>query len=384
MPTADSVKTKLQGLIATANETTGGNDTTLTAAVNTLVGGYGQGGSTPSSWSRPWDWPNYDTMERPTSDVIYHTFDCRYGGYAEFDLFKGGIVSIGQINNGVFEAVETETLTGGAIDRHYAKQLTPEMGDYIVIRVLPLEGSTIQETLTRRVTQKSIELLSCVEIWGRAKDAKIMHCWVNNEGGIMPQTRAVTLFDFDFRGVMGSFNVYAKSLEYININDWGLPGDITSFNTCFRTTRLNSLTIPKTWDTSKITNWGAFIRESIFLTHFDMSGLDTQAVTSLANMFTSCYSLTTVDMSGCDFRNVTNTTQMFYQCTALVNLYIDVIPVSISFNESTLLSHESLLRILNALTEVTTTQTLTLGAKNLAKLTDEEKAIATEKGWTLA
>ena len=43
MPTADSVKNKLQGLIATANEATGSSDTTLTAAVNTLVSGYGQG-----------------------------------------------------------------------------------------------------------------------------------------------------------------------------------------------------------------------------------------------------------------------------------------------------------------------------------------------------
>jgi hypothetical protein len=31
-----------------------------------------------------------------------------------------------------------------------------------------------------------------------------------------------------------------------------------------------------------------------------------------------------------------------------------------------------------------TTYTLTLGSTNLAKLTDAEKAIATEKGWTLA
>jgi hypothetical protein len=30
------------------------------------------------------------------------------------------------------------------------------------------------------------------------------------------------------------------------------------------------------------------------------------------------------------------------------------------------------------------TKTLTLGATNLAKLTNEEKAIATQKGWTLA
>lgn len=29
-------------------------------------------------------------------------------------------------------------------------------------------------------------------------------------------------------------------------------------------------------------------------------------------------------------------------------------------------------------------KTLTLGATNLAKLTDEQKAVATNKGWTLA
>jgi uncharacterized protein YndB with AHSA1/START domain len=31
-----------------------------------------------------------------------------------------------------------------------------------------------------------------------------------------------------------------------------------------------------------------------------------------------------------------------------------------------------------------TTHTCTIGTANLAKLTDAEKAIATEKGWTLA
>ena len=38
--------------------------------------------------------------------------------------------------------------------------------------------------------------------------------------------------------------------------------------------------------------------------------------------------------------------------------------------------------IINAL-KSGVTQTLTLGTDNLAKLTDTEKAIATEKGWTL-
>ncbi len=44
MATAESVKAKIQGLINTVNSTTGGDDTDLTAAVNALIAGFGQGG----------------------------------------------------------------------------------------------------------------------------------------------------------------------------------------------------------------------------------------------------------------------------------------------------------------------------------------------------
>lgn len=44
MATADSVKVKIQGLIDSANAKTGGNDTTLTGAVSTLIAGFGSGG----------------------------------------------------------------------------------------------------------------------------------------------------------------------------------------------------------------------------------------------------------------------------------------------------------------------------------------------------
>lgn len=43
MATADSVKAKIQNLIALANSTTGGNALTLTDAVNALISGYGGG-----------------------------------------------------------------------------------------------------------------------------------------------------------------------------------------------------------------------------------------------------------------------------------------------------------------------------------------------------
>lgn len=59
----------------------------------------------------------------------------------------------------------------------------------------------------------------------------------------------------------------------------------------------------------------------------------------------------------------------------------------LDFQKSTLLSHDSLMSIINALADKTQdtskTWTVTLGADNLAKLTDTEKKIATDKGWSL-
>lgn len=58
--------------------------------------------------------------------------------------------------------------------------------------------------------------------------------------------------------------------------------------------------------------------------------------------------------------------------------------VSFDISFSTNFTKEALVEILNNLATVTTTQTLKMGATNLARLTDEDKLIATNKGWTLA
>lgn len=71
MVTAESVKAKLQGLIATANAATGNADADLTAAINALVAGFGQGGggTTPFTHSAV----SYFT---PAADgIMTHDFD---------------------------------------------------------------------------------------------------------------------------------------------------------------------------------------------------------------------------------------------------------------------------------------------------------------------
>lgn len=83
-------------------------------------------------------------------------------------------------------------------------------------------------------------------------------------------------------------------------------------------------------------------------------------------------------------------TASFTGCTALESITFDgTIGNNISFSKSSNLTHASIMNIIEHLRDlvadgITTKTTLTLGATNLEKLTDEEKAKATQKGWTLA
>jgi hypothetical protein len=101
--------------------------------------------------------------------------------------------------------------------------------------------------------------------------------------------------------------------------------------------------------------------------------------------FGNCSSLHTIAV----LRTNENTvfSNAFSYCPKLQNLTIDGVIGKTGFNVSgsTKLSHDSLMSIINALqTKTSGTWTVTLGATNLEKLTDAEKAIATQKGWTLA
>lgn len=73
----------------------------------------------------------------------------------------------------------------------------------------------------------------------------------------------------------------------------------------------------------------------------------------------------------------------FSGCSALENVEFEgTIGKAMDLHWSTKLTHDSLMSIINHLKDGAS-NTLTLGATNLAKLTDAEKAIATQKGWTL-
>lgn len=71
---------------------------------------------------------------------------------------------------------------------------------------------------------------------------------------------------------------------------------------------------------------------------------------------------------------------MFDGCTNLKSILMTNIGANLDISASTKFEREDLLIILNNLKTVTEARTLTMGDANLAKLTDEDKAIATNKG----
>lgn len=85
-----------------------------------------------------------------------------------------------------------------------------------------------------------------------------------------------------------------------------------------------------------------------------------------------------------DVSSVTNMSGTFTDCVRLKTFLMYGMKVSFNISSSTQFEESDLVTILNNLATVTSTETLTMGSTNLAKLTDEEKAIATNKGWTLA
>ena len=159
--------------------------------------------------------------------------------------------------------------------------------------------------------------------------------------------------------------------------------NITSFKNAFYSSAIKYI-CTETFDTSNATNMDYMFKDCQSLTSLDLSSFNTSKVTNMDYMFDSCELLTNLDLSSFDMSKVTNATYMVSNCTNLTNLQAPRnINTPINFDYRTLLTHESLMSIINNLMPQTSTKLLKLGTANLAKLTDEEKAIATNKGWTL-
>jgi hypothetical protein len=115
--------------------------------------------------------------------------------------------------------------------------------------------------------------------------------------------------------------------------------------------------------------------------------IDTRNTSHIGGMFYNASGLKTVRKILIDGGVINGGALAFSGCTALQNITFEGdIAQNMYFGDSPLTvdSMNNIISCLRDYTGTTTTKTLTLGTTNLAKLSDSEKAIATQKGWTLA
>ncbi len=216
---------------------------------------------------------------------------------------------------------------------------------------------------------------------------------------------------------MGYMFYECKSLTTIPQLD---TSNVTNMNGMFSS--CSSLTTIPQLDTSKVTNMKDMFYECKSLTTIPQ--LDTSNVSNMYDMFFSCTLLTTIPQL--DTSNVTNMYDMFFNCTSLTTIpQLDTSKVTniqnmfnfnkkltnmgglknlgmaylttqsanyyqytLNLSSATKLTHESLMNVINNLYDIASkgcnAQSLVLGSTNIAKLTAEEIAIATNKGWAVS
>ena len=136
--------------------------------------------------------------------------------------------------------------------------------------------------------------------------------------------------------------------------------------------------------------------ETIGETAFRMCGRSTltkvdlmnTSLTSIGqNAFRNCEVLTDLLLPNTLTSTVVGITGSFATCDKLKNVTLqEGILCDLDFSVSVEFTTEDLVNMLNSLGTVPSgeTKTFTIGVTNLAKLTDEQKLVATNKGWTLA
>ena len=183
----------------------------------------------------------------------------------------------------------------------------------------------------------------------------------------------------DTSNVTNTYSMFydCKNLTTIPLLD---TSNVTSMQNMFNS--CSSLTTIPLLDTSKVRNMLDMFYYCSSLTTVPL--LDTHNVTTMQQMFQYCKSLTTVPAF--DTSKVTNMNTMFYGCSNLTKISMLNINTNLDISACTKMEREALLEVLGNLKDLTgqTSKKLTLGSTLLAKLTDDDKLIATNKNWTLA
>ena len=349
---------------------------------------------TPGEWVRPEGWPDLDAVNLTGFDGVYLTYDLsQTEGYGWIGLYAttadrtSWTVERGHLEAGQFVAERTEQAANGG---YFREPLDDTYGTIQLWRVSAsghiTELKFVPLTATN-ASNMSNNLQPCVERVGRLPYvvnfsstfgvAQTSRCcgtrWMQHDKLL------------DVSSVTNLKNAWqdCHNLQSLNISGWNVSSvtDITNaWNACYS---LQSLDLSG-WDVSGVIYMSYAWAGCYSLQSLDLSGWDTGSVTTLPGAWQGCNNLQSLNLSGWDTGSVTNLWDAWKNCYSLVDYWPSVISINHNYDGAAALSIASLLRIIDSLPVATGARTLTLGQVNKLKLTAEQIAVATQKGWTVA
>ena len=400
---------------------------------------------TPGEWVRPDGWPDLDSIDLTGFDGVYLTYDLsKTEGYGWIGLYAttadrtSWTVERGHLEDGQFVAERTEQAANGG---YFREPLDDVYGTIQLWRVSASGHITELKFVPLTATNASNmdnNLQPCVERVGRLPyvvnfssglgTAQTSRCcgtrWMQHDKLLDVSSvtnlknawqnchnlQSLNISGWNVSSVTDITNAWnaCYSLQSLDLSGWDVSGVIymsNAWNSCYNLQSLDlsgwnvssvtsligawsgcyslqSLDLSG-WDTPSVTNMGGAWQNCNNLQSLNLSGWDVSSVTNLSGAWNSCYSLQSLNLSGWDTGSVTSLWDAWKNCYSLVDYWPSVISINHNYDSATALSIASLLRIIDSLPVATGARTLTLG-QNKLKLTAEQIAVATQKGWTVA
>ena len=319
-------------------------------------------------WERPEEWPDLDLLTRHDNEVFMTIdnsgrIDDAHLSVSVTTVDTSGVTyEVGGIVDGAFVAEETTTVASGTV---YTRVFDQGDAPYPVVRIaataniidfgfngLTVDGHKYDERYNA-VVERVGKIYTCNGIWGTywiERDSTIIgyltnmqYTWYN-----CYSLQALDLSGWDTSGwavtSMGSTWAYCYSLQTLDLSGWDTRGfTAADWNRTFYLTRALKALDLSMFDLSKITQWGTASYPN--------------AMSNLIIDFTAG-----ANNSG-KFKPTAYKTLNLTQCV--------------------LMSRQSLLNVIDMLASGVSGYTLKIGTINLNKLTAEEKALATAKGWSI-
>ena len=265
-------------------------------------------------------------------------------------------------------------------------------GEYVYNEKTPFEGNlirTVNVNITPKISAQEYGLR-----FGYSKFATVPE-WVDLNGitdatNLFYNCTALTSVPFfDVSKIKSADSMFYRCSILTTIPQLDFGELTNTYNMFYGCSKLDNVPL---FDTSKV-----YTAESMFYDCTSLTSIpqfDFSSITIAKSMFYNTSSLQSVPLL--DFGNVTTITRFFsYSDNNSITDLGGFKNLKIDWNDNyglyrtPNLTHESIMNVITNLYDfrgngdTTTTKTLKLNAKSMALLSDDDKAIATNKGWTL-